>query len=312
MFRIFYSWQSDLPSCSNRGFIDTALQQACKELKTTNGVTRNPVVDRDTLGLPGSPSISDAIFSKIKECDAFVADVTIVNNQHNKCNNRITKIRRYLRNLVDPDNMTNMRVAPNPNVLTELGYALSHIGNDGIILIVNSFYGEIEDLPFDLRGLRTLTYYSDPKVTDRAQSRKELSRNLSNAIQLIGESSRSDPVNAIIFPRTRQVVGQAWGLLRELIKEVNHNAVPEEIKKDELIEVCKQINPNDKAPLIVSQTASGFVYANWLQYMWNQRDRSRKFTEDILVFAPFLDRKHLALLSLVEQCSFFFSIRTVS
>ena len=39
----------------------------------------------------------------------------------------------------------------NPNVAIELGYALAHVGNQGVLMVLNSAYGDRESLPFDLR-----------------------------------------------------------------------------------------------------------------------------------------------------------------
>ncbi|MBL0439820.1 nucleotide-binding protein [Aeromonas caviae] len=114
---IFYSWQSDIPSRLNRNIIEDALNRALKAIRRDETESLEPVLDRDTSGVPGSPSISDTIFKKISSADIFVADVTIINkNSDNK-------------------------KTPNPNVLIELGFAISQLGWDRIILIQNSQEG---------------------------------------------------------------------------------------------------------------------------------------------------------------------------
>src|SRR5438105_94039 len=102
---IFYSWQSDLPNASNRGFIQTALERAGKALSADDALNVQPVIERDTQGIPGAPDIAKVIFEKIAAADVFVADVSIVTGQHEG------------------------RPSPNPNVLVELGYALKAIGD---------------------------------------------------------------------------------------------------------------------------------------------------------------------------------------
>src|SRR5437867_643324 len=102
--RVFYSWQSDLPNSTNRGFIQKALERATSSIRTDGSIKIEPVVDRDTLGITGSPSIADTIFAKIDSTDVFVSDVSIVTP-------------------VDAS-----RRIPNPNVLLELGYALKRLG----------------------------------------------------------------------------------------------------------------------------------------------------------------------------------------
>src|SRR4051812_41463457 len=76
---IFYSWQSDLPSPTNRGFIKTALEQAVKAIKLDASIEASPRVDQDTAGVPGSPDIPNTILQKIEHSSVFVGDVSITN-----------------------------------------------------------------------------------------------------------------------------------------------------------------------------------------------------------------------------------------
>ena len=77
-FTIFYSWQSDLPNSTTRGLIESSIEAAVRSLRNTVSV----YADRDTQGVTGSPDIVQTIFSKIDECDVFVADVTSVATYH--------------------------------------------------------------------------------------------------------------------------------------------------------------------------------------------------------------------------------------
>jgi len=133
---IFYSWQSDLPNNTNRGFIETVILKAIKNIKSTEAYELEPSFDRDTQGIPGAPNITQAILDKIKTCDAFVADISIVTGDKEK----------------------NQRPSPNPNVLLELGYAIALLGWEKIILFSNDVYGTDEDLPFDIRQHRRIGY----------------------------------------------------------------------------------------------------------------------------------------------------------
>ena len=69
---IFYSWQSDLPNRTNRTFVLDALERVADEIRSDDALAVEPVVDRDTAGVPGSPTISDTILQKISRAD--VAD----------------------------------------------------------------------------------------------------------------------------------------------------------------------------------------------------------------------------------------------
>jgi hypothetical protein len=153
---IFYSWQSDLPNAGNRSFIEKALEIAARAV--ADELTVQPVIDRDTQGMPGAPDISRAIFDKIRSAAVFVADVSLITP---------TDSRRH---------------SPNPNVLLELGYALHALGEERVILVFNMASGRLEDLPFDLRTRRVLPYQAPAESTERAPERKMLASKLKDAL----------------------------------------------------------------------------------------------------------------------------------
>lgn len=156
---IFYSWQSDLPNATNRGFIGQALADAIKVLQVDGTVEVEPVLDRDTEGQSGSPNIADTIFRKIDEAAVFVADVSIIGSAGD-----------------------NQRSTPNPNVLVELGYAFKTLGHERVIMVVNTAFGAVEELPFDLRMRRTLSYHMTVE-SPRGDERRRLQDNLEVALR---------------------------------------------------------------------------------------------------------------------------------
>jgi hypothetical protein len=155
---VFYSWQSDLPNPTNRGFIEDCLERAIKELKAEGQLRVEPSLDRDTLNVPGSPDISATIFDKIDSAALFVCDVSIINKG------------------------AENRPTPNPNVLIELGYAVKTLGWRRIICVFNSVTGKVEDLPFDLRH-RRVRAYSLEENQEKAETRKLLVRSLKADLQ---------------------------------------------------------------------------------------------------------------------------------
>lgn len=138
-YSIFYSWQSDLPNNRNRSFIEQCIKQAIKITIDSFDVQLYFEYDRDTRDITGSPDISETIFKKINKSDLFICDVSIINSA------------------------AKDRKTPNPNVLIELGYAANVLGWERVICIFNTAYGSIDDLPFDLRQKRILTYNEDDK-----------------------------------------------------------------------------------------------------------------------------------------------------
>jgi hypothetical protein len=152
--KIFYSWQSDLPGNQTRNLIQDSIDAAVKVMKNTVEI----VADRDTKGEFGSPDIAQTIFSKIDDCDIFIADVSIINKYHS----------------VDEEGNISkeIKTTPNPNVLVELGYAAHVLGWENVICIINTDFGSIEELPFDI-GHRRLTPYS-MKEKSRTDVKKDL------------------------------------------------------------------------------------------------------------------------------------------
>ena len=131
-FRIFYSWQSDLPGNENRYFIKGCIDNAAKHAKEILAIDAER--DEATNGVPGSPDIVTTILDKIDNSDLFIADVSICY----RCDREPQKH------------------SPNPNVMFELGYALNTLGWDRIICIWNTDFGD--ELPFDISHNRMLKY----------------------------------------------------------------------------------------------------------------------------------------------------------
>lgn len=156
---IFYSWQSDLPNKINRGFIQDCIERAIKELQSHKELHLDPCLVRDTSGVPGSPDIAATIFEKIKTADIFVGDVSFI------------------------DEGTGRRT-PNPNVLIELGYAAACLNWDRIICVLNTAFGSIDALPFDLRQRRIVSYKLS-EGEDKTEQRKALEGKLQAGIMSI-------------------------------------------------------------------------------------------------------------------------------
>jgi len=191
---IFYSWQSDSPSNTNRNFISEALEKAIKEVKDDDSVSVDPVIDRDTLGVSGSPDISESIFSKIDRASVFVCDVSIVDK-----------------------NAT--RKSPNPNVLIELGYAIKVLGWNRIIMIMNTEYGDPTGLPFDLRSKRVLPYSIDSAAAEKAPVRNALKKTLVAALQLIfkNEGKVAETQSSPPPEKYKEIDGKLFHQLKEVL-----------------------------------------------------------------------------------------------
>lgn len=159
---IFYSWQSDLPNNTNRGFLESCLKKSLKELDKAGPFSIELAIDRDTKGEPGTPDIMELIFKKIEKSKIFVADISIINSE------------------------AKGRKTPNPNVLIELGYASKALGWEKVICVYNLDYGSIEDLPFDLRQRRPLTYSLKDKT--KSEVRDGIAKSICQSVFQLHES----------------------------------------------------------------------------------------------------------------------------
>jgi hypothetical protein len=130
---IFYSWQSDIEA-ENKA-IRKSLEKLIPHFRKSEKKIK---IDSDMRGTTGSVDITNTLFQKIDMCDIFVADINIVGQSlHRKS-----------------------IFSPNANVLIELGYAVSKISWDRVILLFNSAVYTIEQLPFDIRQ-RSIVWYKD-------------------------------------------------------------------------------------------------------------------------------------------------------
>lgn len=172
---VFYSWQSDLPSRTNRNFILDALKNAAKALGKDEARPASLIIDRDTQNVPGSPEIATTILGKIDRAQIFVCDLSIINQGA-------------------------ARTTPNPNVLIELGYALKALGKDRIIMLLNKAYGDEKLLPFDLHTYRIAIYHMT-EGGDRAAARRDLENVLKAALSSIVETlALSHPKEEVVSP----------------------------------------------------------------------------------------------------------------
>lgn len=168
----FYSWQSSLPAKYNRYFIQDCLKRAIKQLNQDLEIEEAIRIDHDTKDVPGSPDIANTIFSKIKECDLFIGDISFVASGEGE------------------------RLCPNPNVMIELGYAICSLKDSRVLNIMNTAYGEPEKLPFDLAHKRWPIRYRLDESNDsqKAQIRKELVRDIYAAVSAFINSQENTNV----------------------------------------------------------------------------------------------------------------------
>lgn len=220
---IFYSWQSDLPNNINRGFILDCLERAVRAIAMSE-LSLEFDIDRDTLDVSGSPDIVATIFKKIDAAAMFVADTTFVTGGEGQ------------------------RKSPNPNVMVELGYAANQHSWDNIVCVFNVAFGKIEELPFDLRSRRIVTYNLPPDSVDKSVARKELVSKLTSAVKGIHEdvprlARKLFTLFQTINPQLTQAVREGYHQISLNVNNRNEEMLLDLIKKTSLSRLIS-ITPN--------------------------------------------------------------------
>ncbi|OUS76590.1 hypothetical protein B1748_10850 [Paenibacillus sp. MY03] len=207
-YTVFFSWQADLPNNKNRSFIESCLLKSIENLKKDVNYTLELNIDRDTQSTLGTPDITESIFKKIDQCSFFIADVSIINGTS----------RKY-------------KKTPNPNVLIELGYAAKKLGWEKVICVFNSEFGKINDLPFDLRNRRILTYEFNPD--NKPEVKKNIERTFHGA--LIENYKRTVFANELLDYFNSDIYLSLFGLIVDFSKMMfgyeNNNSSIENIKQ---------------------------------------------------------------------------------
>lgn len=162
--KVFWSWQNDHSPKTCRHFIREVLNDAIATAGEELGLVdaERPEIDHDTKDTAGMAEITATILEKISRSAVFIADVTPVAKADEG------------------------KALPNPNVMIELGWAMSELGAERIIVVLNEASGwKPDDLPFDIRHRRAMTYSllegADAKTRQRAA--KILARNLTDALR---------------------------------------------------------------------------------------------------------------------------------
>lgn len=137
---LFFSWQSD--DNETKKIITNAIQKAVHNIKIYHRYSIN--VEESTSNISGSPQIVETILDKIDSCDIFLADVTPVCSYQKPFGNGLSTIKQV----------------PNPNVLMELGYAMSAVGMHYTICVAHQGKWNSNDLPFDINHNRIYQFTS--------------------------------------------------------------------------------------------------------------------------------------------------------
>ena len=194
-FMIFYSWQSDLPGKTNLKSIRNALRYASFLVEEHADI--RVTLDEETRGGgSGSPNVPATILQKISVCDLFVCDLTTINSSSGE----------------------EYRKSPNPNVLFELGYAVSTLGWGRVVMLFNKHFGKFPgDLPFDIDRHRASCYLLSEDDSKNKSNISNLQTLLKSAINAVlannpkrpAENNKKSPEE---IKKIRDVQNLTWAL----------------------------------------------------------------------------------------------------
>lgn len=170
MKKIFYSWQSDTPREIGKDLIREALDDAVAQVSSDLDLqdAERPEVDQDTQGTLGAPAIAETILAKIAAADLVVVDVTLTGR-------------------VTVGGAIGDKAFINSNVAIELGAALGSHGDEVLLQVMNTHFGQKELLPFDLRHRRFPIQFDlapDADKPSREKARRQLGKTFADVLSL--------------------------------------------------------------------------------------------------------------------------------
>ncbi|AVM50236.1 hypothetical protein C4H12_07005 [Capnocytophaga sp. oral taxon 878] len=224
---IFYSWQSTTDPKYNHNFILECINETKDKIKEEEFYQTIEFDIKDGInGEPGSPSVADTIVEKrIPNSDIFIADLSIVNKKEQK------------------------KLFSNNNVMFEYGVARNALGKERIIGVINTFYGEPEELPFDIQHIRyPIKYkYSNNNEEEIESIKERLISNLKNALITIIQHILEEQKNKYRPFKT-------WEQWREWRDEISIESEFIENKKTKEIRdiIMTEINNPNKLPIRIT------------------------------------------------------------
>jgi hypothetical protein len=274
---IFYSWQSDLPNKYNRNFIENAIDSSIKKLHKSGEFEMELARERDNKS--GALEISNEIFDDIKKSQIFIGDVSFINNSKNE----------------------KKRKTPNPNVLIELGFASSSLSWDNIILVFNSSFGEVEELPFDIRGRMVINYFLNKQNEDNKSEEKEkLAINLKRVIQGIIKNKISlekDPVVKVFryFLNKKDIFSEECrALYYAIIRNNGANFNLKLLKKEDFFESCKNINIHSQ---VLEDLNLKVWFDDWIIYLKNKIEKLKQIISEFYLIKEHIDIELIGLIT---------------
>lgn len=195
-FTVFFSWQMDSPKEENYLYLNSVLNNAAKSI--SERLNLQVEISTDSRDEDGTDTIDVTVIKKISACDLFVADISAIKG---------IEIRD------DNGEVVKKKLIPNPNVMYELGYAVSTLGWNRVILVWNDKSGNKDFAPFDIRNHISLSYYRDKDDSSKKRSltiEELLEDKITHYDELViqGMQSEDRKHDVRMFYETESIVGE--------------------------------------------------------------------------------------------------------
>ena len=265
VFRIFYSWQSTVEQNDNRFYIRNKIQHFISHS------SYNLMLDEATRDTAGSPDIVSSIMGKIGVADIFICDLSIVKKDE-----------------------TDKSGMPNPNVMFELGVAVALLGWERIICVVNTYFGSIDLLPFDVNHHRCLPYEKNGTEIKKLDFSEPISVIISKYDEIITRFCQNDHIehdkkifetlmipyseneliNSLDDCKTSRTYNNYYWKLWEYFMFF-HRAPKNRFIFEELNEAYKTF------AIAIDKMTTGFIALfNPIDYGWEKEDPDQNYTQD--------------------------------
>lgn len=177
-YKVFFAFQMDIEEKYGKSFIHRSLENAIQKFKT-NGV--DVILDYGFKGTSGTPLLIDEMLRKSLNSDMVIVDWTFTSSKiwHNP-----EIIEEDDDSIILEISKGDLKPSPNPNVLLETGYAWAKKGTYRTLAVMNTAFGNPNELPVDIKGFRYPVLYSldENNYSNRKEVRNELTDDLYKAI----------------------------------------------------------------------------------------------------------------------------------
>ena len=178
---VFFSWEmeTDCQGFNNKKFLIRCINKALNALQG-KGKLKNVVFEfqEGLSGIGGAADVADIMMQRVKDCDIFIGDMTIVQ-----------RLGKFAKCEME-HNRTFVRLTPNANVLMEYAVALNK--NDDFwkqsVILMNTVNGDVHEnenlIPFDVKKRRFPITFTYTGKDDIEKAEKNLVETLKEALRL--------------------------------------------------------------------------------------------------------------------------------